>query len=87
MEGLVKMVKLFLNHEADIDKQDYDTGETALMKACYSGEVFFATLEKSHVVKVLVAYNANINHQDKNGKTALMKASKKGNINVTKMTY
>lgn len=63
--GNVDIVKLLLDHHADIDAQN-GSGATALDYAAASGRI--------EVVKLLLAYHANLEVKDSNGETALFHA-------------
>jgi hypothetical protein len=64
-----KLVKLFIEHKADINAQD-SHGMTALMYACFADELY-----RTMTVPTLIDAKANLDIQDKNGYTALHYAS------------
>ena len=72
-EGYDKIVKLLLDHGANINSMD-NSGKTSLSLAC----------EKNHekCVELLLEYNSNVNTCDNEDKTPLYLAAKNENIKV-----
>ncbi|CAK4438157.1 unnamed protein product [Aphanomyces euteiches] len=66
-KGKLDIVKLLLDHGADVDSTDQD-GFTALEWASYNG--YF------EIVKILLHHDASVNTADKDGMTALMWATR-----------
>jgi ankyrin repeat protein len=68
-----KIVKLLLQHGANVNTRDY-AGQTALMSATYHiGEG--TNYASPAIIKLLLNYCASINTQDKHGQTALIMAA------------
>lgn len=74
MEGDVEIAKILLaDPRTTVDWANATDGKTALMFAAEGGH--------SEIVKLLINQGADINKQDKNGKTALLLAYEKNNAN------
>ena len=69
-------IEMIVRHGFPIDSRVAKTGDTALHIACSRGNV--------HLAIKLLSLNANINCQNLNGTTALMKASKNGHIETVR---
>ena len=65
--GHVEIVKLLLDHGAEVDVKDNDNGMTPLIYASLRGD--------ESVVKLLLENGANINIKDNTGNTALMRTA------------
>jgi ankyrin repeat protein len=74
-EGKREMVRLLLDHKADINER-WGPGRTALMTA--------VVCEKADVVEELIASKADLNARDSRGSTALSKALSAGIIQQLK---
>jgi|ERR1700733_3920264 ankyrin repeat protein len=67
IENIRKIVKILLECGADVNHANRQ-GETALERACWSGDF--------EIVKLLLEYGANVNYiNPKNGKTPLLRAA------------
>ena len=74
--GYIDIVKLLLEHTADVNSQS-QAGNTALIYACCGGY--------EDVVEVLLNHGADIEAHNENGHTPLMEAASGGHVNVAKM--
>lgn len=74
--GYIDIVKLLLEHSADVNSQS-QAGNTALIYACCGGY--------EDVVEVLLNHGADIEAHNENGHTPLMEAASGGHVNVAKM--
>jgi len=71
---LVKVVKTLINAGAEVDLQENNHGQTALMQAAVRG--------KTKVLQTLLTAGADIDKQDKDGNTALMQAASSRETNT-----
>jgi ankyrin repeat protein len=76
-EGYSTAVKLLLDASANPNFADEDTGRKPLIYAVGSGNI--------ETVRLLLKAGADVNHQDFNGETAIMKAAEIGNVEITKI--
>ena len=74
--GYVDIVRLLLEHGADVNAQS-QAGNTALIYACCGGY--------EEVVEMLVSTGAEIEAHNENGHTPLMEASSGGHVGVARM--
>ena len=74
--GYIDIVKLLLEHTADVNSQS-QAGNTALIYACCGGY--------EDVVEELLNHGADIEAHNENGHTPLMEAASGGHVNVAKM--
>ncbi|XP_022247672.1 ankyrin repeat domain-containing protein 17-like isoform X2 [Limulus polyphemus] len=74
--GHVDIVKLLLDHSADVNAQT-NQGNTPLMYACAGGH--------EEVVRVLLESGANVEDHNENGHTPLMEAASAGHVGVAKI--
>ena len=74
--GFVEIVKLLLQHDADITAQS-SSGNTALHYAAIGGH--------QDVVRLLLEHGANIEEHNENGHTPLMEAAAHGQVGVGKI--
>lgn len=74
--GHVDIVKLLINHNADVNAQS-SSGNTPLMYACAGGH--------EDVVLVLLGAGANVEDHNENGHTPLMEAASAGHVGVAKI--
>ena len=77
--GYFEISKLLLDHGAQVDTKDNNTGKTALINASEYGRL--------SVLKLLLDFGAEVDIKDNNGMTALMYASKSRNIDILKLLY
>ena len=75
-EGHIEIVKLLLEHNADIDCQD-DQGRTPLLIAAEKGNI--------EMVEILLQRGANIDLQDKEGRTPLLIAAYEESIGMVEL--
>ena len=80
--GNLKIIKLLLDYEAEIDARDED-GETPLFEAVYinTGDYERDKIRYNEVVDLLLEYGANINAVNNYGSTPILAASVMGNMN------
>ena len=80
--GNLKIIKLLLDYEAEIDARDED-GETPLFEAVYinTGDYEQDKIRYNEVVDLLLEYGANINAVNNYGSTPILAASVMGNMN------
>ncbi|KAH7729304.1 ankyrin repeat and KH domain-containing protein mask [Aphelenchoides avenae] len=74
MNGHEAATKLLLERGSDINAQIETNRNTALTLACFQG--------RTEVVKLLIDYNANVEHRAKTGLTPLMEAANGGYVDV-----
>lgn len=96
-KNLPAMVKLLLDHKADINARDYTTGQTALFMAAVRGYCSFLSIQfcffhsfipfrsYAFIVKLLLDRDANPAITNTKGKSALDKAASKGHTAVTQL--
>ena len=94
LRGEVEVVRLLVEHGADVNAQDND-GYTALLAAAVSGAVSGAMpgavllgpveLVKVEIVRLLVEHGADVNAQDNDGYTALLVAAMLGDVEVVRL--
>ncbi|MEO6811195.1 MAG: ankyrin repeat domain-containing protein, partial [Isosphaeraceae bacterium] len=72
-----KMIRLLLEHGANLEARDLEQGRTALIHAAANG--------REHAVRLLIDAGADLNAQDeRNGRTALMCTAIEGHANVVR---
>lgn len=76
MSGSADIIRLLLDHGADVNSED-KYGQTPLIVAAWYGEV--------ESVQILLTNAANIKSRDNSGNTALMWAVEEGNLDVAEV--
>lgn len=74
--GHVDIVKLLLEHDADVNAQS-SAGNTPLMYACSGGH--------EEIVKILLDHGAKIEDHNENGHTPLMEAASSGHVGIARI--
>lgn len=76
-KGDVALLQFLLKSEANPDQPQRDSGETALMVAAGRGDAV--------AVKLLLAYKADVNAEDKRGESALIRAVREGHAEAVRV--
>ena len=85
IHGHVPMVEMLIERGGDVDIVVGSSCETPLMSICHAGSSAALHDRVLPAMTTLLRHRASVNLQDQNGVTALMRASRGGNIRAIKL--